>query len=48
MDQLPDKIRQVVSIEHLINDCKELKQMKAHLDHASTLKVTTFFTYSPL
>ena len=41
MDQLPDKIRQVVAIEHLIANCKELKQMKTHLDHVSTLKVAT-------
>jgi SWI/SNF-related matrix-associated actin-dependent regulator 1 of chromatin subfamily A len=41
MDQLPDKIRQVVAIEHLIANCKELKQMKTHLHHVSTLKVAT-------
>lgn len=39
LEQLPDKRRQMVAIEHLIPKGRELRQMQTQLNHASTLKV---------
>ena len=39
LEQLPDKHRQMVAIEHLIPKGRELRQMQTQLNHASTLKV---------
>ena len=39
LDQLPDKRRQMVAIEHLISKGRELQQMQTQLNRASTLRV---------